>query len=66
MLHTPARASTAKFSQDAAQRQLQEAQLDIERKRHRKQAFAYEELCLSHFGVRGLWEPGPVYCPSPG
>eukprot|EP00891_Asterochloris_glomerata_P001728 jgi/Astpho2/1728/Aster-04151 len=51
MLRTPARASTANLSQDHAQRRLQEAQLDIERKRHRKQAFAYEELCLSHFGL---------------
>ena len=50
MLLTPA---STDISQDHAQRQLQEAQLDIEGKRHRKQAFAYEELCLSHFGVRG-------------
>ena len=57
MLHTLARPSTANLSQNLPQRQLQEAQLDIERKRHRKQAFAYEELCLSHFGVRGPWTP---------
>ena len=66
MLNTPATTSTANFSQDGAQRQLQEAQLDIERKRHRKQAFAYEELCLSRFGVRGLWSPSCLHCPAPG
>ena len=66
MLRTPARASTANLSQDHAQRRLQEAQLDIERKRHRKQAFAYEELCLSHFGVRGLWTSCCLRCTAPG
>ena len=64
MLLTPA---STDLSQDHAQRQLQEAQLDIEGKRHRKQAFAYEELCLSQFGVRGLWTPClSAHCPAQG